>query len=124
MAQHVTNAKTKVDCQLISPKFMVTSCLYCPLLQALGIVFGIVSTYMRIHDNQEEQVYDRCYRLRYNVGQVRTDKFTYGGLVLGGIGGMAAGLGSSPVVGGIQGASLGAGLAVLGHVLTKRKEKK
>lgn len=87
------------------------------------MVFGIVSTYMRIRNNEEEQIYDRCYRLRHHAGQVRTDKFTYGGMVLGGLGGMAAGWGSNPLVGGVQGASVGVGLAVLGHVLTKPKPK-
>ena len=91
--------------------------------QALGIAFGIFGTYMRIRNDEDEQVYDRSYRLRYNVGQVRTDKFTYGGLLLGGVGGVAAGLASGPGRSGVQGASVGAGLAVLGHVLTKKKEK-
>lgn len=78
---------------------------------------------MRIRHNEDEQVYDRCYRLRYSSGQVRTDKFTYGGLVLGGIGGVAAGLAANPMVAGISGASLGVGLAVLAHVLTKKEKK-
>lgn len=91
--------------------------------QALGIAFGVVSTFLRIRNNKEEQVYDRCYRLRYNSGQVRTDKFTYGGLVLGGVGGVAAKLAAGPLVSGVQGASLGAGLAVFAHVLTKPKAK-
>ena len=81
------------------------------------------ATYARIRNDSYEQIYDRSYRLRYNLPQVRTDKFTYGGILIGGLGGAAAGLGGSPVMGGIQGASIGAGLAVFAHVLTKKKEK-
>ena len=83
-----------------------------------------MATYARIRNDEPEQVYDRSYRLRYNKGQVRTDKFTYGGLVLGGVGGVAAGLAAGPVMGAVNGASMGAGLAVIAHVLTKKKEKK
>ena len=72
----------------------------------------------------DEQIYDRSYRLRYNKGQCRMDKFTYGGILLGGVGGVAAGLAGSPVVAGLNGASMGVGLAVFAHTLTKRGEKK
>ena len=80
-------------------------------------------TFMRCHGNTEEQMFDRAYRLRYNKGQVRMDKFSYGAAVLGGIAG-AAGLPAGPVAGAVQGASMGLGLAVAAHVLTKPKEKK
>ena len=85
------------------------------------MAFAILMTASKTYNNADEQIYDRCYRLRYNKGQVRTDKFTYGGLVLGGLGGAYAGLSTvGPFVSGLQGASMGVGLAVLAHVLTKR----
>ena len=91
----------------------------------MGIAFGIVSTYLRIRDNADEQIYDRCYRLRYNVGQVRLDRFTYGGILIGGAAGMAARLSPSGLfMSGLQGASLGIGIAVFDHVATKPFMKK
>ena len=76
-------------------------------------------TFAKLWSSTDEQVFDRAYRLRYNEGQVRMDKFTYGGALLGGVGGAAAG----GLAGSLQGASLGVGLAVLAHVLTKPKHK-
>ena len=32
--------------------------------------------------NSEEQIYDRCYRLRYNKGQVLMDKVIFGGVLI------------------------------------------
>lgn len=87
------------------------------------MAFAAVMTFMRCRGNTEEQMYDRCYRLRYNKGQVRTDKFSYGGAVLGGLAGAAV-LPVGPVAGAVQGASMGLGLAVAAHVLTKPKEEK
>jgi len=93
-------------------------------LQAVGMAFGIAMTMMRTYGNTDDQIYDRTYRLRHNKGQVRMDKFTYGCAALGGLGGAAGGLSSAgAVASGVQGASMGIGLAVLAHVLTKRKEK-
>ena len=90
------------------------------------MLLGIVGTiyFSQKKKSEVDYYYDRCYRLRYNTGQVRTDKFSYGGIVLGGLGGVALGMGGGPVVGAIQGASIGVGLAVPAHVLTKKKEKK
>lgn len=83
------------------------------------MAFAALMTYMRVRNNADEQIFDRAYRLRYNKGQVRMDKFTYGGALLGGAtGAMAGGLSGS-----LQGASLGVGLAVLAHVITKPKQK-
>ena len=90
-------------------------------LQGVGVAFAAIMTFMRIRGNEEEQIWDRCYRLRYNKGQVRMDKFSYGFALVGGAAG-AAGLGG--LAGAVQGASIGLGLSVLGHVLTKPKEKK
>ena len=88
------------------------------------MALGVAMTIMRTYGNTDDQIYDRSYRLRHNKGQVRTDKFTYGCAALGGVGGAAAGLSASAVASGVQGASMGVGLAVLAHVLTKSKEKK
>ena len=90
------------------------------------MLFGIARTVYSSQSKQfeEEHYYDRCYRLRYNEGQVRIDNFTYGGIILGGLGGLALGMGGGTVVGAIQGASIGVGLAVPAHILTKKKEKK
>ena len=57
-------------------------------------------------------------RLRYNKGQVRTDKFTYAGAVTGGLIGLAA-MPEARALGGLHGACVGVGLAVFAHVLTK-----
>ena len=81
--------------------------------------FAAVMTFMKLWSSTDEQVFDRAYRLRFNEGQVRMDKFTYGGAILGGASGAAAG----GVAGSLPGASLGVGLAVLAHVLTKPKKK-
>ena len=88
------------------------------------MAFGIFVTIMKTYNNVDEQIYDRSYRIRHNEGQVRTDKFTYGGIALGGIAGVAGGISSAgPVLSLVQGASMGTGLAVLAHVLTKPKNK-
>ena len=50
------------------------------------------------------------------------DKFTYGGALLGGVAG-AATLPGGGLTGSLQGASVGIGLAVLAHVLSKPKQK-
>lgn len=82
-------------------------------------------TVMKTYNNTEDQIYDRSYRIRHNKGQVRTDNFTYGGITLGGMAGVAGGIsGAGPVMSLVQGASMGLGLAVLSHVLTKPREKK
>ncbi len=61
-------------------------------------------------------------RLRYNKGQCRLDKITYGSMLAGGLAGMAT-MPGAMAVGGLQGACVGAGLAVFIHGLTKRKPK-
>ena len=78
-----------------------------------------VMTIARLWSSTDEQIFDRAYRLRYNKGQVRMDKFTYGSALLGGVAGAAAG----GLNGSLQGASVGVGLAVLAHTLTKPREK-
>jgi len=77
-------------------------------------------TMMRIRGNTDEQIYDRVYRLRKNKGQCRMDKASYLCAAISGAAGVA-GLGG--VSGAVQGASMGLGLSVLAHVITKPKEK-
>lgn len=84
--------------------------------------FAAVMTAARLWSSTDEQIFDRAYRIRYNKGQVRMDKFTYGSALLGGVAGAAA-LPGGALNGSLQGASIGVGLAVLAHVLTKPKEK-
>ena len=81
--------------------------------------FAAVMTIARLWNSTDEQTFDRAYRLCYNKGQVRMDKFTYGGALLAGVAGAAAG----GLKGSVQGASIGVGLAVLVHVVTKPKQK-
>ena len=81
--------------------------------------FAAVMTISRLWNSTDEQIFDRAYRLRYNKGQVRMDKFTYGSALLGGVAGAAAG----GLNGSLQGASVGVGLAVLVHVVTNPKQK-
>ena len=84
--------------------------------------FAAVVTAVKLWRATDEEIFDRAYRLRYNKGQLRMDKFTYGSALLGGVAGAAA-LPAGGLTGSLQGASIGAGLAVLAHVLTKPKEK-
>lgn len=104
-------------CVLGSGNIVVVHCT-----QIVGIGFGAVMTISRTWNNAEEQIYDRAYRLRYNKGQVRLDKFSYGGALIGGICG-AAGFPTGGVLGAMQGASMGLGAAVLAHAFTKPKSK-
>ncbi|XP_052810810.1 uncharacterized protein LOC128238694 [Mya arenaria] len=72
----------------------------------LGVPGGILATYLTIRKDEEYKVWDRCYRLRHNRGQVRVDQActvttlggaaigaaTGGGVWFGGLMGMTAGL--------------------------------
>lgn len=90
----------------------------------LGMGVAALMTVAMTWGNQEEQISDRCYRLRYSKGQVRTDNFTYGGVVAGGLAGMALASNTARVAGGLNGASIAVGLAVFAHVASKPKDKK
>ena len=77
--------------------------------------------FMKLHNAEHIAVYDRVYRLRHNVGQVRTDKVSgVGALVGAGVGAVTM---RPPIVGGLYGAAFGVGLGVIAHVLTSHKEK-
>ena len=79
--------------------------------------FTAIMTAARLWNSTDEQVFDLAYYIRYNKGQVRLDKVTYGSALLGGVAGVAA-LPGGALNGSLQGASIGVGLAVLAHVKT------
>ena len=75
---------------------------------------------MRIRDQNDIQIYDRSYRIRYNKLQVRCDRIS---VVTAGVGAMAGVMGWSSlgaVTAGLYGASLGLGLGVFLHVAVSR----
>lgn len=72
----------------------------------LGLVTGPLMTYMKIKNETDPyKIWDRCYRLRHNRGQVRVDQDS----VLGAIGGagIGAATGSGAMFGGLAGMSTG-----------------
>lgn len=48
-----------------------------------GIIMGPVLSHMRLRTQPAVSIYDRAYRLRYNFNQVRTDRFTMLGSLVG-----------------------------------------
>ena len=84
--------------------------------------FAALVTAAKLWNSTDEQVFDRAYLLCCDKGHVRMDKFTYGSALPGGVAGAAA-LPGGALNGSLQGASIGVGLAVLTHVITKPKEK-
>ena len=63
---------------LITKKpFALTAMKYGVNGAAFGVVVGPIMTESMLYAKKAtpESVWDRCYRLRYNRGQVRTDKF-------------------------------------------------
>ena len=73
----------------------------------IGVPAGPLMTYARMRSLDEDGVYDRCYRLRYNRGQVRVDRFW----IIGGLVGMTAATATSGVA--TAGAVLGMNAGVL-----------
>ena len=58
-----------------------------------GLVVGPLMTYMRLRGiKTTEEVYDRCYRLRNNRGQVIVDRASIVGFMVGGVIGMPVGV--------------------------------
>ncbi len=86
---------------------------------AVGVVMGPIMTegMLQAKKATPQSVWDRCYRLRYNTGQVRTDRFaTFCGLTGATVMGM---MGSGPLRGavvGIVSGTLAAG--VIGNALS------
>lgn len=50
---------------------------------AIGLVLGPVFTYMKARSCDDDGMYDRCYRLRYNRNQVRVDLASVAGVGIG-----------------------------------------
>lgn len=48
-----------------------------------GAIMGPVLSHMRLRTQPAVSIYDRAYRLRYNFNQVRTDRFTMLGSLVG-----------------------------------------
>ncbi|EDO46076.1 predicted protein [Nematostella vectensis] len=76
----------------------------------LGAAAGPAMTYARVVGGgiDEDGLYDRCYRLRYNRNQVRTDRLAFLGTLGGAAGAMAMGgsLSSGAVIGLVGGTVL------------------
>jgi hypothetical protein len=73
----------------------------------LGVVAGPLMTYGRLTSSKADEtaVYDRCYRLRYNYGQVRVDRASIVGAVGGSV--LAIPAGTCPILGALLGMSAG-----------------
>jgi len=76
-----------------------------------GIVIAPIMTEMAVKGQENERIFDRAYRIRYNRGQMRTDRFFFtgalGGLAVGGL--VGPGLLTGALLGGAS-ACVGAGL--------------
>ncbi|XP_053396567.1 uncharacterized protein LOC123551103 [Mercenaria mercenaria] len=87
----------------------------------LGVVMGPVITYMKIRSEEDSyKIWDRCYRLRYNRGQVLVDQAS----VIGGVGGAAVGAATSSgaLFGGLVGMSSGIlAAAIVNNTMKKEK---
>jgi hypothetical protein len=89
---------------------------------ALGCAAGPAMTYARMMTVHVDGVYDRCYRLRHNQGQVRVDRGSLIGLVAGS--GLSIAVKKCPVFGGLVGMSAGVvSMALYNKSLEKGTEK-
>ncbi|XP_013778728.1 uncharacterized protein LOC106463262 [Limulus polyphemus] len=72
---------------------------------ATGLVVGPLMTYGRIRNLEQDGIFDRCYRLRHNEGQVRVDRLS----IFGGLGGTGLGvaMGHGALSGGLVGMTAG-----------------
>lgn len=85
----------------------------------LGLAAGPLMTYLKLKNEPEERIWDRCYRLRYNRGQVRVDQDSVMGAVLGS--GIGAATGSGALFGGLVGMSSGIIIAAAYNNMGKKK---
>lgn len=83
----------------------------------IGAVLGPVLTYAVIRNDADNyKVWDRCYRLRYNRGQVRVDQLSFVGAAAGAA--IAYGTAeAAPAFGGLVGMSAGIILASMVNLL-------
>ena len=87
----------------------------------LGLITGPLMTYGRLRSiKTEEEVIDRCYRLRRNLGQVRVDQASFvGGVAGAGLASFSAG--TSAMFGGVVGMSSGIILAAIYNGMQEKK---
>ena len=79
----------------------------------IGVPMGPLMTEMTLSKAKAtpESIFDRCYRIRHNIGQVRTDRFCTIGSVVGTGVGVALGAGAfNGFVVGVVGSTLSAGV--------------
>ncbi len=93
-----------------------------------GAIFGVVAgptmteAMLRSKNATDDSIWDRCYRLRQNKGQVRTDR--YASFCALGAGTATALLGQGPLVGVLTGYASGTVLSgVLGNMLDPPEPK-
>lgn len=85
----------------------------------LGLVTGPLMTFLKVKDEDEYKIWDRCYRLRHNRGQVRVDQ----GSIVGAVGGagICAATGSGALFGGLVGMSSGIiAMAIYNNAFVKK----
>ena len=95
--------------------------LFTHFIQAIGAAGAAIMAMMATRGNEEVQIYDRSYRLRYNKSQCHLDLVTY---QMAGAGAVAGAL-LAPVsreMGALYGSSVGIGLSMFVHMLTRGKE--
>ncbi len=93
-----------------------------------GAIFGVVAGpamtegMLRSKNADDDSIWDRCYRLRQNKGQVRTDR--YASFCALGAGTATALMGQGPLVGVLTGYASGTVLSgVLGNMLDPPESK-
>lgn len=89
----------------------------------ISIITGPLMTYGRLSTAKvaPEGIYDRCYRLRNNCGQVRVDRASVAGAVGGTA--IASAVGSCMLFGGLAGMSAGIiAMAVYNSTIEKKKK--
>ena len=71
----------------------------------VGVILGPIMTCMAMRKEEASAIYDRCYRLRYNRGQVRCDELSLIGAGIGTGAGYMSSVG--PLFGGLLGMTSG-----------------
>lgn len=87
----------------------------------IGVVTAPLLVYAKVKDAEEAAVWDRCYRLRYNRGQVRVDQWSFMGATAGA--GLTTALGQGTLIGGLLGMTSGV-LSAAAYTLNKQIDGK
>jgi hypothetical protein len=78
----------------------------------LGLAVGPIWTMIFCHSKNQVQIYDRCYRLRFNRRQLNIDRFTAAGAAVGlaasGIPGIVFGIDAGLLLGNLYNTAFGA----------------